>query len=158
MALLETYYNNINRVRELYPNTLFISISRELPHSKNGASYNPCDEWDTSLAPSRKLVRDYKSGKITWAEYILLFKDEMSTDEAQGSMWILAQRAAAKDICLVCFEGPKDGERCHRFLLLDMIYRVANNNGINLHVRKTGYSQPNKFIKSKRKVSGLFDF
>jgi purine-nucleoside phosphorylase len=82
----------------------------------------------------------------------------MSTDEAQGDMWIIAQRAAVRDICLVCYEGAEHGEMCHRFLLLDMICNIAKNNGINIHVRKTGISQTNKFIKSKKQELDLFDF
>lgn len=137
MVLLETYYKNIKRARVLYPNTRFIAVSRELPHLKNGKSYNPCEEWDLILAPSRKLVRDYKSRQISWPGYVLKFKEEMSTDEAQGAMWIIAQRAAEKDICLVCFEGPNDGDHCHRFLLMDMIAHIAANNCIDLQVKKS---------------------
>jgi hypothetical protein len=68
----------------------------------------------------------------------------MSNDEAQGAMWILAQRAAEKDICLVCFEGPEDGERCHRFLLLEMIANIAKNNNIPLQVKKSNYFHADK--------------
>lgn len=158
MVLLETYYKNIEQIKALYPSARFISVSRELPHTKEGKLCNPCEELDIILAPSRKLVRAYKNGEITWPEYVLLFKDEMNTAEGQGAMWVTAQRAANKDICLVCFESPKDGEKCHRFLLLDMICKVASNNGINLQVIKTGHSQPNRIIKSKKKVPEIFDF
>lgn len=158
MVLLETYYNDIKRVRALYPLARFISVSRELPHKKDGTPYNLCEERDIILVPSRKLARAYKNGEITWPEYKLLFNDELSTDEAQGSMWIIAQRAVKQDICLVCFEGPKEEERCHRFLLLDKISHIAKNNGLYLQVEKTGNFQTHKNRMQKQSVPQLFDF
>lgn len=158
MVLLETNYKNIKRVRALYPSVRFISVSRYLPYTKDGTPYNPCDERDTTLAPSDQLVRAYKRKKITWPEYVLLFKDEMNTAEAQGAMWIISQRAVKQDICLVCFEGPKDGERCHRFLLLDEILSIAKNNGLYLQVEKTGNFQTHKNTMQNQSVSKLFDF
>ena len=121
MVLRETHFRNVEYAKKAFPSTTFIAVSRYLPRDSNGHTYNSCDEWDTILAPSSKLLRAYKNGEVNLSLYMLAFHEEMQTDEAQGSMWILAQRAVKQDICLVCFEGPKDGEKCHRFLLLDMI-------------------------------------
>jgi len=75
-----------------------------------------------SLAPSLRLLRDYKSGYITWEEYLPKFKDEMrSQAKSQKSLeWLKCQDKKGDIIRLLCWEKAED-RRCHRFILLDIL-------------------------------------
>ena len=74
-----------------------------------------------ALAPSLRLLRDYKSGYITWEEYVPKFKDEMRQHASVETLWWLRSREKeGGPIRLLCWEKAED-KRCHRFLLLDIL-------------------------------------
>ena len=85
MVLRETHFRNVEYAKKAFPSTTFIAVSRYLPRDSNGHTYNSCDEWDTILAPSSKLLRAYKNGEVNLSLYMLAFHEEMQTDEAQAT-------------------------------------------------------------------------
>ncbi len=76
----------------------------------------------SSLAPSLKLLKGYKAGKITWDQYVKIFRDEMRhrATSWQNLKWLKRRDKAVEVIRLLCYEKAED-KRCHRFLLLDVL-------------------------------------
>jgi uncharacterized protein YeaO (DUF488 family) len=70
------------------------------------------------LSPSWNLLRDYKKGKIDWAEYTERFYKEMDNDACRAEMKRIWELSLKQDVYLVCFE--KEGN-CHRHLLIEMM-------------------------------------
>ncbi|MHC4629299.1 MAG: DUF488 domain-containing protein [Planctomycetota bacterium] len=70
------------------------------------------------VAPSIELLRDWKAGNISWAEYAERYRREMS--QQQDKIEELAKRAIDKTITLQCFEREGD-PHCHRHLLKSLI-------------------------------------
>ncbi len=75
-------------------------------------------EWRRELAPSKELLREWKSKRISWSEYKARYDREMVPQRPMINA--LAQRANTHVICLLCFE-PEGDPHCHRHLLKKMI-------------------------------------
>lgn len=101
--LKESYLANM---RNLPENTIKIVVTRSAGHA---------------LSPSTKLLWDYKKGRINWEQYVERFKQEMANDICVAEMRKIKWMAKTKDVYLICYE--KTGN-CHRFLLIDMITRL----------------------------------
>lgn len=102
--LKETYIAKMKEMAAKNPEAVFIVVTRSAGHV---------------LSPSWKLLNDYKNKKIDWNGYTLRFKAEIATVECREEfkrIWDLAQK---KDVFLVCYE--KDGENCHRHILIESI-------------------------------------
>ena len=74
--------------------------------------------WLRSLAPSRELLKAWKTGEASWKGYQARYKKEMA--EQQDEIQKLAIKAAQGTITLLCFEREGD-PHCHRHLLKQMI-------------------------------------
>jgi len=70
------------------------------------------------VAPSVDLLRDWKTGNISWAEYEKRYHQEML--QQREMIGELAERANSKIITLLCFER-EDNPHCHRHLLKRLI-------------------------------------
>ena len=70
------------------------------------------------VAPSIELLRDWKAGNISWAEYEERYHQEMA--QQREKIKKLAKRATDKTIALLCFER-EDDPHCHRHLLKSLI-------------------------------------
>lgn len=66
MVLLECNLRNMELVKALYPEVIFILVGKELPCLKYEKEYNPFYERDSILAPSKQLL---------WACLGLLYKE-----------------------------------------------------------------------------------
>lgn len=78
------------------------------------------DEWLISLAPSIKLLNDYRNNKIDWNEYKKRYIKEMESKNELISE--LKKRSDNGEIItLLCWE--KSDEFCHRKLLKELIER-----------------------------------
>ena len=75
-----------------------------------------------SLAPSQKLLDDYKTGKLTWKQYTDQFKDEMKNQNIsrKNVEWLKHRDGEDEVIRLLCYEKAED-RKCHRFILLDIL-------------------------------------
>ena len=103
-----------------YPqNETFLVVSRTYPRwLKKGYSWHP------ELAPSPKLLKDWKNGGISWQEYTRRYKEEMKTPQAQDSIINLATWSAADTFRLLCYEKEWP---CHRFILKELIEKVEES-------------------------------
>jgi uncharacterized protein YeaO (DUF488 family) len=82
--------------------------------------------WVTDVAPSRELLADWKAGKISWAQYVVRYKKEMS--HQAEAIQSLAAMASHETITLLCYEAEGD-PHCHRYLLKDMIENRMQQSG-----------------------------
>jgi len=71
------------------------------------------------LAPSKRLLADWKTKKITWPEYALRFRKEMlSNPDAVKYMRAIKELSTKVDVYLCCYEKSPP---CHRFILIELI-------------------------------------
>jgi hypothetical protein len=63
--------------------------------------------------------------KDDWEQFALKFSEEMKLHVPSVAILRIAKRAQSKDVFLVGHEGLGCGERCHRFILLNLIDDVA---------------------------------
>lgn len=94
---------------------LIVAISRFRPRGFNGV-------WLRELAPSAKLLSDYKKG-LSWSDYVLRYQSECcAPDFIKDALLALCFITKGRDIVLCCYE-PAD-THCHRFLVADYIKSV----------------------------------
>jgi len=78
------------------------------------------DEHCFELAPSKKLLYDYKYHGLSWKEYEVQFFQLMKGRRAHRKIRELAERSNnGETITLLCFE--KTDEHCHRRLVKNLI-------------------------------------
>lgn len=71
------------------------------------------------LAPSKGLLKDWKEGRIDWAEYERRFREEiLRKPKAVEKLREVKELAKTKDVRLICYEKNPP---CHRFILMDLI-------------------------------------
>lgn len=85
----------------------------------------PIDVWDRKLAPSKKLVKAYKDGKISWAAYERRFRKEVPPKLAKERFTIHKRNAGKKEVVLVCTEEEEEFPRCHTWILLRYVKKKA---------------------------------
>lgn len=85
---------------------------------------------DTHFAPEEWLLKEYKSKKIDWNQYVKFFDKIM--DERDITNYIKHNYTAYQDnrICLLCSE--EKAENCHRYLVAQKFVEVFNCKIINL--------------------------
>jgi uncharacterized protein YeaO (DUF488 family) len=84
------------------------------------------------LAPSAKLLADYKLGLISWEKYEEQYRLELiSSQVAFDYLYQLKSLGMSKDIYLWCYE--KDETHCHRTILLDILKRAEAKIGGEYH-------------------------
>ena len=74
--------------------------------------------WMKELAPSPTLLWDWKRGVISWDEYGVRYRAEMTPRASLIKM--LANRAKPDVITLLCFER-EENPHCHRYLLKELL-------------------------------------
>ena len=76
------------------------------------------------LSPSDSLSRDLRSRLINWTEFVTRFYKEMRSPKCVKLMQFIISESAERDIYLVCSCGPTELNKCHRFILLDLIDNI----------------------------------
>ena len=82
-----------------------------------GVTKEMVDLRDKDNGTEKKLIRLWKAGKLTWAEYSRRYLASLKGKEA--TLRELATRSKRETITLLCVE--KDPGRCHRSLLRQQI-------------------------------------
>jgi uncharacterized protein YeaO (DUF488 family) len=72
------------------------------------------------LIPAKWLWKDYKAGKINWAEYKIAYRAQIRFVDLWTIMKVLCKHLGTAEITLCCYEAEKD-EHCHRKLLFDWL-------------------------------------
>jgi len=98
---------------------LVVSISRYNPKGFNGV-------WLKELAPSAKLLSDYKKG-LAWSDYVKRYQSEVcAPDYIRDVLLSLCFITKGRDIVLCCYESAD--KNCHRHIIADYIKSVYNYN------------------------------
>ena len=96
---------------------LRVLITRFYPRGIKKTNF---DMWKKELAPSQQLLKELKSNKKTWSQFIVSFKSELEENkESLQSIKKLRREMKTNNVTLLCFE--KDGNPCHRHLLKKII-------------------------------------
>lgn len=78
--------------------------------------------WPSILGPSKKLLGDYKEGRVSWNEYEIRYREEITGNpEAVKRLIEVCNLSKTKNVRLMCYEKQPP---CHRFILLEMITRI----------------------------------
>ena len=80
-----------------------------------GIKKSRVDVWMKELGPVLPLLRAFRGGQLTWAQYTHRYLAGLERPEAQAQLGEV--RAAAKDGTVTLFCGCPDPARCHRSLL-----------------------------------------
>lgn len=116
LAIRECNIEKIEKVMEENPNAIFYRVCRTYIFLKEMRDA-------FVLVPSMDLYRDYHHGKITWQEYVPGYLQQIQGDqEALEKLQEIKKEAESNDVYFVCVCGR--GEKCHRFLLIDIIFPV----------------------------------
>jgi uncharacterized protein YeaO (DUF488 family) len=97
-----------------------ILVTRYWPR---GIRKDATDEYNTTLAPSRQLVQEFKHEGLSWGGYVPRFLEEMRSDAAKNELRRLADVARSQPMTLMCM--CEDERRCHRSLLRELILAEA---------------------------------
>jgi uncharacterized protein YeaO (DUF488 family) len=73
------------------------------------------------LSPSENLSRDYRGKLINWTGFVTKFYKEMRSPKCAKLIQFMKLESIERDIYLVCSCGPSELNKCHRFILLDLI-------------------------------------
>jgi uncharacterized protein YeaO (DUF488 family) len=76
--------------------------------------------WEKELGPSSELLRGFRSGAVSWPEFVKRYRAEMRGKPKLIAEW--ARRARAEDITLLC--GCEDENHCHRTLLKELLEKA----------------------------------
>ena len=107
-------------------NGLRIGTVRLLPRGvpKNEyAQRNLFDVWLPLVSPSRDLLKAYKAGKKSPAQFFRAYKTEMKEPAARHTIELLAAIAERTPISLGCY--CEDESRCHRSVLIELVRQAA---------------------------------
>jgi uncharacterized protein YeaO (DUF488 family) len=83
------------------------------------AKRNMFDVWLPLVAPSRKLLKQYKTGKKTAAAFFKAYRTEMKEPKARHVIELLAAIAEQTPIGVGCY--CEDESTCHRSVLIQLI-------------------------------------
>lgn len=109
----ETYKAKVPEKMREYPEAEFVEITRSKEHV---------------LSPTWDLYNLYKRNK-NWEMYTRIFLKQMEAQACKDEMKRLWDLAQTKDVFLVCYE--KDGENCHRHLVIALMKKMFGNGYCN---------------------------
>jgi len=125
-------------VEDPQPDEYYVLVTRYYPMElrKRGLKLadSPVDVWDRDLAPSKALLRAFKTTKeieeqhegyskldaseIAWKLYEKSFRMEISPDFVLERLAKHKKDAKGKTVVLVCIEEDSEYPKCHTWLLL----------------------------------------
>ncbi len=106
--LITTYFSNAKNVPE---GVVKIGVSLRVPQMRESGIIH-----DRSLAPSERLLRQYKYNQLPWDFYEIIFAEEMKEMEYSLVDYLKDLRNGT-NFTFICYE--KDNAFCHRRLLAE---------------------------------------
>lgn len=85
---------------------------------------------DVLLAPGEMLLKNYRSGKTSWTEYVKEFNTTMEERKIQIHIRKKYEAYQNSKICLLCSEPTP--EHCHRSLVAERFREIFHANVIHL--------------------------
>ena len=77
------------------------------------------DLWLQDLGTSRELIKEWKTGKMTWGEFSKRYKRELKAEPQKQLICDVAHMAESTPVTLLC--SCKNPNRCHRGILKTLI-------------------------------------
>jgi uncharacterized protein YeaO (DUF488 family) len=77
------------------------------------------DVWLKELGPVVPLLRAFRAGELSWAEYRRRYRKGLERPEAKAHLAVVRAYAKTGRVTLLC--GCPDEARCHRSLLRDYL-------------------------------------
>ena len=77
------------------------------------------DEYLSKIAPSKRLIDQYRKGPLGWDEFTRRYRDELTNPDSQRELERLGAIARSQPITLMCM--CPDNWDCHRTILRDAI-------------------------------------
>jgi uncharacterized protein YeaO (DUF488 family) len=84
-----------------------------------GISKEKVDVWFKDLGTSKQLIKDWKSGKLTWSQFKAKYVAELKDQNKRDMIHELARRSKSGKLTLLC--SCRDATRCHRTTLKNHI-------------------------------------
>ncbi|HET7405337.1 MAG TPA: DUF488 family protein [Candidatus Bathyarchaeia archaeon] len=84
-----------------------------------GVRKESIDLWMKDVGTARELIRKWKAGKVTRADYEKQYYEMMRGDEQEKLVKEIADYARKGPVTLLC--SCKDPEKCHRSLLKKLV-------------------------------------
>ena len=88
-----------------------------------GIKKDKVDVWFKDLGTSEGLIKEWKSGTISWLEFRKAYLVEVKGQSKRAIIRELAKRAKTEKVTLLC--GCRDQTRCHRAILKELIERAS---------------------------------
>ena len=106
------YTSNFSKLKDA--KGLKVSIARYNPKWLDLNKYGVA--WCKTLAPSPRLLADYKYNNLLWESYTKIYLDELCESEAQNRIHKIEDLLnSGQDVTLLCYE--KSTDNCHRHIL-----------------------------------------
>ena len=105
------YLASLSQSENFPPQTLKLLIAR-IP-IKNLEKYNI--KHVPEIAPSFGLLNDIKQHKISWKDYVKIFRKEMMQEKSQEIINKIENYYYNRDIILICY--CKNEKQCHRRII-----------------------------------------
>ena len=86
---------------------------------------------DKNFSPEETTLKDYKSGKIDWDEYVVQFEKTMKARDIKAYIQKrYGEMVASKNICFLCSEDTP--EFCHRRLIAEIFAELFKKEIVHL--------------------------
>ncbi|MEG0216058.1 MAG: DUF488 domain-containing protein [Hungatella sp.] len=85
---------------------------------------------DIRFAPEDWILKNYKSGKMTWDKYVIEYQELMKKRNTEEYILKEYSKMTKKNICLLCSEDR--AENCHRLLVAKLFQKQFGCDIINL--------------------------
>lgn len=100
-----------------------------------GVPKERCDVWMANLGPSESLLKQWKSGRIAWPDYVRQYRKELffssefdatnKTIKNHGQKFtlrLIKELARRQNVTLMC-QCPEEEPHCHRHVLIELLTR-----------------------------------
>jgi uncharacterized protein YeaO (DUF488 family) len=81
------------------------------------------DVWLRDLGTSKQLIKDWKSGKLTWPRFKARYIAELKDQNKHDMILELAKRSKTGKLTLLC--SCREATRCHRAILKDQVEKAT---------------------------------
>lgn len=156
MTFATSYYANISKIREKYPDYIIVSISGWLtPELENEVDY-----WDKRFAPNKDFFTEYKNspeGKEREDIYVKKFKNEVLANRDLNSIFKEWSNKAGvmKKFVLLCYESNdiNSSSFCHRRIVAEAIENKYGVEVPELFFDYNNYKIEDYKVKIKNEIS-----
>lgn len=102
---------------------LRVGAVRYPPRGKRKEEIDEYDVWLPQLAPDSELLREGKSGAVSWEQFARRYRSEMKKPERKHLIPLFAALSKVTDLSVGCY--CRDETRCHRSVLRELLADVG---------------------------------